>query len=732
MQVDKPRDAEGVWKDLKECILSEAISVCGETKGISRHKETWWWNDEVAALVQEKKRLFRLWKGSCKCKCQERCRCRKRCRCESCRCGGGASVLGHPRGVNADLESMEGSCGGARRAAGLAVFDAGHAEGLRFCEGLRDEDQGGCVRGGGAAGGGVGMWWVAGCVGDSFGGVVVEGGGLLEVWRGHCGGISGGGFGWGREVLADVGPVCGPGGRVSGEEVGVAVGGMGLGRAAGPSGVVADVLRAAGEDGTRWMTELCNAVVRDGKIPEDWSRSWLVNVYKGKGDALECGSYRGIKLVEHAMKILERVIERRVRNVVEIDSMQFGFMAGKSTTDAIFIVRQLQEKYLARNKELWMAFVDLEKAFDRVPREVVWWALRCLSVDEWIVSVIGAMCGGAAPTVGVGGGEGGAFGVGVGVRRGSVLGPLLFVIVLEALSGEFGEGLPVELLCAGDLVLVAETEELLMEGLREWGRGVGLRGLGVGVGGTGVVRCRVGVGQAGDSGECPCGVCKQGVGDNSIKCVACLRWVHKRCSGISGRLGYVADFRCRRCLDGDSAQVVLSSEVELEPGVKVECVSKFCYLGDPLGSGGGVVEVARARVRCAWAKFKELSLILTVRGASYRIKGRIYSACVQSVLIYGTETWAMKADDLRSLERTERMMVRWMCGVSLKDRKHSEDLCNLLGINCVADVVRRGRLRWFGHLECKSVDDWVSACRGLVVEGTRGRGRSRKTWGTVC
>ena len=67
MSVSKPRDAEGVWKDLKECMLSEAVSVCGETKGISRQKETWWWNDEVAALVQEKKRLFRLWKGLRKC-----------------------------------------------------------------------------------------------------------------------------------------------------------------------------------------------------------------------------------------------------------------------------------------------------------------------------------------------------------------------------------------------------------------------------------------------------------------------------------------------------------------------------------------------------------------------------------------------------------------------------------------------------------------------------------------
>ena len=79
-------------------------------------------------------------------------------------------------------------------------------------------------------------------------------------------------------------------------------------------------------------------MMSDGKIPEDWSRSWLVNVYKGKGDALTCGSYRGIKLIEHAMKVLERVIERRVRNIVKIDSMQFGFMAGKSTTDAIFIL----------------------------------------------------------------------------------------------------------------------------------------------------------------------------------------------------------------------------------------------------------------------------------------------------------------------------------------------------------------------------------------------------------
>ena len=77
----------------------------------------------------------------------------------------------------------------------------------------------------------------------------------------------------------------------------------------------------------------------------------------------------------------------------------------------------------------------------------------------------------------------------------------------------------------------------------------------------------------------------------------------------------------------------------------------------------------------------------------------------------------MKAENLRSLERTERMMAKWMCGVSLKDRKRSEDLYSLLGIQSMAKVVRHGRLRWFRHKERKNGDDWVSACRNVVVAG---------------
>ena len=105
----------------------------------------------------------------------------------------------------------------------------------------------------------------------------------------------------------------------------------------------------------------------------------VLPVYKGKGDPMECGSYRGIKLLEHAMKVVERIFEHRIRQQIVIDDMQFGFMKGKATTDAIFMARQMQENFRVKGTKLYF-FVDLEKAFDRVPREVISWAMHTLGV----------------------------------------------------------------------------------------------------------------------------------------------------------------------------------------------------------------------------------------------------------------------------------------------------------------------------------------------------------------
>jgi len=93
----------------------------------------------------------------------------------------------------------------------------------------------------------------------------------------------------------------------------------------------------------------------------------VLPIYKWKGDAVECGSYRGIKLLQRAMKVVERIFENRIRQQIDIGDMQFGFIKGKGTTVAIFIVRHIQEKSIAKGKKLYFGFLDLEKAFDRVP-----------------------------------------------------------------------------------------------------------------------------------------------------------------------------------------------------------------------------------------------------------------------------------------------------------------------------------------------------------------------------
>ena len=255
-----------------------------------------------------------------------------------------------------------------------------------------------------------------------------------------------------------------------------AVAEMSIGKVAGPSGIIAEMIKPTGEFGVSLIRQLIEAIIYEGKIPSDWHESYIVGLYKGKGDALDRGNYRGLKLIEHVLKVLGRVVESLIRKRVEINDMQFGFMPGRGTTDAIFILRQLQEKHMAANKPLYMAFVDLEKAFDRVPRNVIWWAMRKLGIEEWLVKVVQSMYENVSSRVRVGKGYSDAFGVKVGVHQGSVLSPLLFIIVMEALSREFHTAHPWELLYADDLVIIAKSVEELIEKLKKWKAAMEKRG----------------------------------------------------------------------------------------------------------------------------------------------------------------------------------------------------------------------------------------------------------------
>ena len=147
---------------------------------------------------------------------------------------------------------------------------------------------------------------------------------------------------WNDELSAEY--VEGPADMISKEEVRQAIQDLKVRKAAGPSGVTAEMIKSAGEQTVDCLTSISNRIVKEEAIPESCQMSELVPIYKGKGDVLECRSSRGIKLLEHGMKVAKRVLERRLRQAVEIDKMQFGLRPGTGTTHAIFIARQLQER----------------------------------------------------------------------------------------------------------------------------------------------------------------------------------------------------------------------------------------------------------------------------------------------------------------------------------------------------------------------------------------------------
>ncbi|VDO18579.1 unnamed protein product [Heligmosomoides polygyrus] len=124
-----------------------------------------------------------------------------------------------------------------------------------------------------------------------------------------------------------------------------------------------------------WLAKLFNQVVKEKKVLERWHNSTTISIWKKKGSPADCSNYRPIPLLSHSMRIFERLLDRRIPKIVKLSDNQCGIVFGCGTIDAIHAVHLLVKKHREKQRPVHIAFLDLEKASDRVPREVIWLAM---------------------------------------------------------------------------------------------------------------------------------------------------------------------------------------------------------------------------------------------------------------------------------------------------------------------------------------------------------------------
>ena len=137
--------------------------------------------------------------------------------------------------------------------------------------------------------------------------------------------------------------------------------------------------------------------------------------------------------------------------------------------------------------------------------------------------------------------------------------------------------------------------------------------------------------------------------------------------------------------------------------------------------------VSYAAYNVAGRNFVKSSL-LTNKSISSKICGHLYNACIRCVMLYGGETWPVKVEDENRLKQTETTMIRWMCGSKIKQRKSTEQMLNILGLNSILLELTKRRLRWYGHVSLREENNWVRLIQQLQVNGTITKGRPQKRW----
>jgi hypothetical protein len=433
------------------------------------------------------------------------------------------------------------------------------------------------------------------------------------------------------------------------EEVKKAINRLKYNKAAGEDGILPELFKHCGSDLTAALLDLIRSIWSQERIPTDWETATVIPFFK-KGDKTICKNYRGISLLDIALKILEIILLFRISPYRETHCRenQAGFRPGRGCVDQIFTLRQILETRHDFRQTTVVCFVDFKAAFDSVFREGLWSILRSEGVPTKLIQIIKALYRDTRCTVRVYNTISDSFTIDSGVRQGSCLSPLLFnyavdwsIAVALNLVKDAGVTLSsrqeplADLEYADDIALLASSEpemQSLLDHLANAAEKIGLE-----------------------------------ISSEKTKVMSCCA----------------------------PATPVISLN-----GLPLETVEKFRYLGSEIEPDGDIASEISARIGRAQGAFNLLRECLWNRkDIRASTKARVYDACIRSVLLYGCESWPFRGSEARRLAVFEHRCWRNALGISLLDRVPNETVAYRFYHQKTLDsIIKERRLRWLGHV----------------------------------
>ena len=445
-------------------------------------------------------------------------------------------------------------------------------------------------------------------------------------------------------------------------------------KATGINGVNAEMWKYGGTMLHLRLLHLFNMCWKTGQVPKAWNEAKVISLFK-KGNKNDCGNYRGISLIDTAYKIYAKILNNRIKTIMEhlIGEEQMGFRKGRSTIDGVFTLQQIMEKHREYNRETHIAFIDFEKAFDNVNRGKLWDIMTDAGYPTHLIRAIQSLYVNTNVVLDLNGNLTDNIPTNKGVRQGCCLSPTLFNIyinkIIQNWKSRFNRGIQLDrntllnsILYADDLVLLVEREDDLQMGIH-------------------------------------------------LLQQDCNKYDMKISVSKTKTMAFCGKYMIR-------TKITLNNK-------PLEQVNNFQYLG---------CNMSNTYNKDLEQKVNKFSRICGTISRTLKNKTRndtqikFYKTMAVPTITYGSEVWVTSKKQEQRIQTQEMKFLRRVKGCTRLDRIRNEDIRRELNVDSLNDLVKDLRKDWKEHVDRMELNRIPSKALRYRCQGKRDVGRPLKRW----